>query len=308
MCVVKIDGKDTNYMKRFFVAFLILIGLISCVEDKDKVIDVSDISIDFKIERFDQEFYNAQPNDLEKLKSKFPYLFPSEVPDTIWTNKMKNSEEQYLFDEADSVFGNFKDQEKELSNLFKHIKYYYPNFKSPSVVTHISNLDYKYPVIYADSLLLVATDMYLGTNNIVYKSFPKYLTENYKKEHLVVDVANSIIDKIYQKKKSRIFLNNMIEEGKRMYILDTFIPEVDDNLKMNCSQEKLDWALRNEMSVWQYFIEKELLYSTDTNLNARFIDFGPFSKFYLEADQDSPGRMGSWIGWQIVQSFMEIMM
>jgi uncharacterized protein YjaZ len=31
----------------------------------------------------------------------------------------------------------------------------------------------------------------------------------------------------------------------------------------------------------------------------------PFSKFYLEIDNESPGRVGQWIGWQIVRSFME---
>jgi uncharacterized protein YjaZ len=31
----------------------------------------------------------------------------------------------------------------------------------------------------------------------------------------------------------------------------------------------------------------------------------PFSKFYLEIDNESPGRVGQWIGWQIVRSFMQ---
>jgi hypothetical protein len=31
----------------------------------------------------------------------------------------------------------------------------------------------------------------------------------------------------------------------------------------------------------------------------------PFSKFYLEIDNDSPGRIGAWIGWQMVRSYMK---
>ena len=31
----------------------------------------------------------------------------------------------------------------------------------------------------------------------------------------------------------------------------------------------------------------------------------PFSKFYLEIDNDSPGRIGQWIGWQIVKSYKD---
>jgi uncharacterized protein YjaZ len=48
-----------------------------------------------------------------------------------------------------------------------------------------------------------------------------------------------------------------------------------------------------------------LLYDTDSKLPSRFITPAPFSKFYLEIDNDSPGRVGQWIGWQIVRSFME---
>jgi uncharacterized protein YjaZ len=57
--------------------------------------------------------------------------------------------------------------------------------------------------------------------------------------------------------------------------------------------------------MWRYFIEKELLYSDDQKLIPRFINMAPFSKFYLEIDNDTPGRVGAWIGWQIVRSYME---
>ena len=57
--------------------------------------------------------------------------------------------------------------------------------------------------------------------------------------------------------------------------------------------------------MWRYFIEKKLLYDTDQKLIPRFINPAPFSKFYLEIDNESPGRVGAWIGWQMVRSFME---
>jgi uncharacterized protein YjaZ len=48
-----------------------------------------------------------------------------------------------------------------------------------------------------------------------------------------------------------------------------------------------------------------LLFSTDQELNRRFIDKAPFSKFYLENDSETPGSIGVWFGWQIVRAFME---
>ncbi|MFT5958857.1 MAG: hypothetical protein ACI8VJ_000607, partial [Polaribacter sp.] len=50
---------------------------------------------------------------------------------------------------------------------------------------------------------------------------------------------------------------------------------------------------------------EKLLFSTDTNLNKRFLEIAPFSKFYREQDNLSPGQVGVWVGWQIVTSYMK---
>jgi uncharacterized protein YjaZ len=47
------------------------------------------------------------------------------------------------------------------------------------------------------------------------------------------------------------------------------------------------------------------LYSTDIKLDRRFLDDAPFSKFYLDIDNDSPGRVGQFVGYFIVKSFMK---
>jgi len=52
-----------------------------------------------------------------------------------------------------------------------------------------------------------------------------------------------------------------------------------------------------------YFIEYELLYKTQSSYLLRFIEPAPFSKFYLEIDNESPGKIGQWLGWQIVRAY-----
>jgi uncharacterized protein YjaZ len=97
----------------------------------------------------------------------------------------------------------------------------------------------------------------------------------------------------------------MIYAGKELYIKDLLLPEYSDADKMGYKPEQITWCQENESYMWRYFIEKKLLYDTDQKLIPRFINPAPFSKFYLEIDNESPGRVGSWIGWQIVRSFME---
>ena len=97
----------------------------------------------------------------------------------------------------------------------------------------------------------------------------------------------------------------MIYAGKQLYLKDILLPEITDYDKIGYKPEQLKWCQENESYMWSYFIEDKLLYSSESKLANRFINLAPFSKFYLEIDNQSPGRVGTWIGWQIVRSFME---
>ena len=84
------------------------------------------------------------------------------------------------------------------------------------------------------------------------------------------------------------------------------IPFVSEHDKIGYTEDQLNWAQENEWFIWNYFIGKELLYDTNAKIPSRFINPAPFSKFYLEqVDNESPGRIGQFIGWQIVKSYMD---
>ena len=97
----------------------------------------------------------------------------------------------------------------------------------------------------------------------------------------------------------------MVYYGKELYLKDIWLSNVSDAEKIGYTEEEMQWANDNEEDMWRYFIEKELLYKTDPKLAPRFIFNAPFSKFYLEIDNESPGMVGRYIGWQIVRSYME---
>lgn len=288
------------------IAFLIaLISILfSCKDQPYDQIDISGISVDLKIDRFEQKFFNSNEQTLPKLKSEYPYLFPVQNHDSVWLNRINNREEKELLLESQQVFGDFDSEKTELEDLFKHIKHYHPGFKTPKIITLITKLDYENKVIYADSLLFVSLDMYLGKNSEVYHDFPKYLTQNFNKSQIVVDVANAISEKYLLESRSRQFLNTIIDKGKKMYMIDCYLPTISDAQKIGYSIEKQEWVIANESQIWKYFIENKLLYSTDSKLYARFVANAPFSKFYIDIDKDSPGRIGVWLGWQIVRSYM----
>ncbi|WP_299523334.1 gliding motility lipoprotein GldB [uncultured Lutibacter sp.] len=288
-------------MKRLVVLVIILLVIVSCKNKAAKKVDVSGIKVTFSIDRFEQKFYKANEKTLPAVKNQYPYLFPPQN-DSIWLNKIINEAE--LFQKSQEVFKDFESEKLQIEDLFKHVKYYHANFESPKIVTLITNLDYENKVVYADSLLFVSLDMYLGKDSDVYQDFPLYIAQNFDKSHLVVDIAKSISERYFITNKSRQFIDLMINEGKKMYLIDSYLPSVSDAQKMGYAVEKLDWVEANESQLWKYFIENKLLYSTNSNLYTRFIANAPFSKFYIDIDKESPGSVGVYIGWQIVRSYM----
>ncbi len=287
---------------RFYLA-LFAIVLFICCSNKENTIDVSHIVVNLEIDRFDQDFYNASSETLLETKNKYPMLFPHDI-DSVWINKLNNKDERELFAETQKKYKNIDFLKEDLEQLFKHVIYYNPNFKIPRTIAMLTNIDYDNRVVLTDKYLFLSLDAYLGENHEFYNDFPDYIKQNNTADHIVVDVANAIIAKQIAPAVNRNFLRKMVAEGKKMYLLDSYLTFVPDHIKIGFSQQKHAWAMAAEEQVWKYFVSKDLLYSTDAKLNQRFLNIAPFSKFYLATDNDSPGRIGVYMGWQIVRSFM----
>lgn len=290
---------------RYFSFLFLFTMFLSCSNGEHKKIDVSNIRVITDIHRFEQKFYTSSFENLEELKMEYPFLFPEPNPDSVWVNKMQNKDEQDLFAESQKLFADFSSETDQLNSLFKHIKYYYPNFKEPKVITILSNVDYENNVVLADSLLFISLDIFLGKENEVYDEFPNYVKQNYNKNHLIVAVAEKFAEHIIPQSKSKSFISRIIQEGKKLVLIQSLLPEISQEEIIGYTKEQYNWAEKSEKDIWKYFIEKSMLYSTDTQLSARFIDEAPFSKFFLAVDKDSPGKIGVWFGWQIVNSYLK---
>jgi gliding motility-associated lipoprotein GldB len=295
----------TKIMRFFQGVLIVLITFFSCTKDKIANVDVSKIEAPFSVDRFDVDFYSANQKSLPKVKEKYLFLFPKEITDSLSIAKITSKDEQELFTETQKVYKDFSSIENQLTTFFKHVKHYNRSFKAPKVITMLTNIDHQRRITYVDSLLIISLDVYLGKKHQFYSSYPKYIKENNSKEHLLVDVANAIIEKQVFYNNDRSFIGKMIHEGKKMHLLDLYLPGLSDKEKSGYEYDKLEWAKANEEQIWMYFIEKKLLYSTDTKLNKRFLENAPFSKFYMEQDNLSPGRVGVWLGWQIVSSYIK---
>ena len=293
-------------MKTNFVLPLILsfFFLLSC--DKRSKIEkaVEEIPVAIKVDRFDKAFFETSPQDLPQLKQEYPFFFPAGNDDNVWIEKMQHPQWRELYTEVQKVYANFDGKTAEIENLFKHIKYYFPETKTPKVYTVISEMDYHNKVIYNKEMLIISLELYLGSKHRFY-DFPAYITQNFESNQILPDIASSFAKTKVAPPSDLSFLAQMIYAGKELYLKDQLLPETTDNDKIGYTKEQLVWCQENEGYIWRYFIENKMLYDTNQKLIPRFIYLAPFSKFYLEIDNETPGRIGTWIGWQIARSFME---
>lgn len=284
---------------------LLAFSLISCAEDNHVEEEIEKIPVDIKVERFDQRFANATADSLPALKKEFPFLFPRQYPDILWVEKMNDSIQLELDAAVAAEFPKFEETKEELERLFQHIKYYFPQTNIPRVITLTSDVDYRNQVVYADSLLLIAVDTYLGQEHPLYMGMQEYIRKHLQKDQITADVAGAFAQTVVPRPSSRSFLMHMIYYGKILALQDFLIPFKTDAQKMSYQPEELEWAQNNEEQIWRYFVERELLYSSDTDLQTRFLFPAPFSKFNLELDNEAPPRLGQFIGWQIVRQYMQ---
>lgn len=299
--------KNKNLKMKKYFYFLAILSLFSACDKKSKIEKaVEEIPMEMKLHRFEQAFYDAKPTDLAKIKAEYPDFFNNETQDEVWIQKMMHPQWRELYVEVEKRFNNFETQKTEIEQTFKHIKYYFPTIQAPEIYTAIGEMDFANKVIYAKNKLIIPLELYLGSSHKFYADFPQYISQNFEEKQMLPEVIVSFSQGIIPSTNDKSLLVGMIYYGKQLYLKDVLLPDnYSDEDKIGYSPEQIAWSKENESYIWSYFIEKQVLFSTDPKLPGRFLNNAPFSKFYLEIDNESPGRIGQWIGWQIVRSFME---
>ncbi len=294
-------------MKKRISFFLLLFIVLGCHSENDNLSpDVSNIPVEIKIHRFDKDFFGRPAEEFPNIKKKYPYIFPDKSPDSIWTQKMNDTLFLALKKEVDGVFPDFNKYSPGFKQLFQHIKYYFPGFKEPEIITIYSDWNYLNKVVYADSLMLISLDNFLGKNNPVYKGgVPDYIRQNLTPERLPVEAGMAISESLIPPLRNKAFLYKMIHQGKKVYLLNAFLPDTSGDLLLGYTPKKYKWAQKNEEEIWKYFVSNKLLYDSHPDLDRRFLNLAPYSKFYTENDRNTPGQIGTYTGWQIVRAYMK---
>ncbi|WP_267401535.1 MULTISPECIES: gliding motility protein GldB [unclassified Chryseobacterium] len=290
------------------LSLLLVLGLSSCKKESQNQwnVEVKNPAEKVEITDISKEFYD-QNVPLDQFKSKFPW-FQGTVSDADFGKRRADSQEVKVYKEAIAKIDVQKLQ-KELHELFSHIKYYFPQFKSPKVFLFSSALQMvQDPIFYEskENLLFIDVTGFMGENNANYKGLEMYFQKSMNPNNIVPKVSQIFAEGFVKESPDhQKFIDQMMLNGKIMILQDAFLPSFPDYLKMNYTQKQYDWAVANEANIWNYFVENNLLFGDDHRLEERFLSPGPFSKFYTEIDNESSPQIGIYTGWQICKSYLK---
>ena len=175
------------------------------------------------------------------------------------------------------------------------------DFIPPKIITLNNGIDYKYKIIDSDSIVLISLDCYLG-DKLFYKNIPNHISNLMIPEFISIDISELIASRFINKPIDRKFISKIIYHGKLLFLMNN-ISGIKSWQALGYNKSKDNWVKKNEKNIWEYFIENELLFSTKSSLDYRFLANAPFSKFGLSIDFESPPMVGRWIGYQIVESY-----
>lgn len=310
------------YLPLLITFFIALLGLGSCQNDsEEKIPDVSHIKLSVKVQRFDQDLFAIDTANLSvgiaNLLEKHPLMmeiYPERIqsgnPEENTLEKViggfiKHPQVRRLNDTCQVVYKDMMDIDKEFTQAFKYFKYYFPNRNIPKVTSCIT--EYTNGVFsYSDSLLVVGLDFFLGENHTGYYGLgiPRYILRGLDRNHLVARSMEAYINGIapdYNQQGKRL-LDVMIDNGKKLYVLDKLMPNTPDSIKYAYTQKQVDWCNKNEADVWAFLLSENLLYSVKSGDWAKLVNPSPTGTPKMPTD--SPGRAGNWLGMKIVKAYM----
>ena len=287
--------------------FLLISGCFFIQCKKNDAVEIVDIkkSVDLKIERFDKLYASATLKTLPALKNQYPFLFPTQFPDSIWYAKINDPIFKELNVEVDKQFPDNSKFEDGLEMMVSRVKHYFPEEKTPRVITLVNEVLIDKKAFYTNDLILISLDTYLGKNHKFYESFAEYQKANLEPHQMLPDLVTNFAFRKIVPSQDKTLISEMIYFGKLHYLKDLLLPEVPNYQKIGYTEMQEKFCIENESQMWSYLVDEKLLYDNNIKNYQRFIEDGPFTKFYLDIDRESPGRVGQWLGWQIVKSYME---
>ena len=303
------------------VFFYVALSILFACKQGPKTPDVSGIKVNLQVIRFEQAFFSVDANHIDealfKLNNDYPgftkdYLFNilGTTPDSASKDiRLFHSTYRRLFDSTKQLFSNIKPIEQALNKGLQFVKYYYPKYAIPTkLVTFIGPIN-SYGNIITTDAFGIGLQLYMGNNYSLYNTemaqelYPSYISRRFDQAYIPVNCMKNIIDDMYPNKNlGKPLVEQMVEAGKRQYLLKLFLPNMADTLTTGFTALQLATCNSNEASIWRYFIQNNLLYESNPDITKDYMNDGPNTP---AISTDAPGLIGQYVGTNIVLKWLD---
>ncbi|QNL21479.1 hypothetical protein HZR84_05875 [Hyphobacterium sp. CCMP332] len=303
---------DINFLFYFLSLSVIIFSCDSITKDD---IDHQHIEIDLNVKRLDQKLFDASSiveidsiivtnRDVFNLYLELNKLPNSRVLSEMLYQRVQDSSVRVFYNQSQEIFGDFGERKKELKHLFEHVKYYYPDFRAPEVscifTAFLSPLD----IIVSKRHIIIGLDYFLGPEAMYVQNDPQYILDRYRPENLVPMFIGLGISNFYNETdhEDQTLVAEMIYYGKAHYFLSKTVHDISDSQNLGFSEDDIAYFRNKEKILWAYFVERSLLFETNRIEIQKYISERPKT---IEIEPECPGRVGRWMGYEIVKSYME---
>ena len=300
-----------------------IVGGTSCGKKRNTP-DVSHIEVEAEVQRFDRQLFALDTNNidiaLQGLIDSVPFTeffidfilgyrvvaSDSTVSrEEIVRGYITHPEVRALYDTVQQHFGNLDQLEEDLHVAFQYFKYYFPELDPPEVYTMISEYHTALLLPPEEEAIVVSLDLFMGPDYEIYRyhplNLPAYISRTLTLNQLAARIVEAMVDDLVGESKHGRLLDVMVNEGKKLYLIDMLLPNTPDSVKWGYTSGQTEWVKDNEYQMWVYLLDENLLYEDNLNRFRKLVDYSPTSP---GMPPESPGRTANWLGLQIVKAYM----
>jgi hypothetical protein len=322
-------------MIKIFIPLFAAIIFFSCKSNKN-IPDVSSIKINLQTKRFEQDFFAIDTTKVAQSMKIILQKYPDFLPlftanilgldlDSLLIPNNRQSQAIRMFihdympvkDSSDLLYKNFNKETESIKKALQFVKYYFPKYRVPeSVITFIGPINANFETsfgVQGDVLTTnsfgIGLQLHLGKDFSFYKSreglgqYPEYISRNFDEEHIPVNCMRNIVDDLFpDKSNGKALIEQMVDKGRRMFLLTKFLPLAPEFECIGYTKEQMKDCYKNEAVIWDFFLNNDLLNTTDPTIVQNYIGESPKTP---ELGEDAPGNIGTFSGLQIVKKFMQ---
>ena len=293
--------------------------LMAC-SSKKAIPDVSGIAIQLKVERFETDFFASDTLHISSSLNKLNVLHPGFTQDFLF-NILGSSPDsaikqvpafiksyQSLFLAANKQFNHFEPIVAQVKQALRFVHYYFPKYPLPDkLITFIGPIN-SYGSILTPNAIAVGLQLYMGRDYPLYLSqqaqemYPLYISRRFEPAYIPVNAIKNIIDDMFPANNAgKPLVEQMVESGKRMYLLNNLLPSLPDTLTTGYTAKQLEGCYASEKNIWSFFVQNDLLFNADPNITRDYMNDGPNT---ATLGSESPGNIGMFVGWQLVNKWV----